>query len=331
MTQPINISVIIPAYLRDRETADCINYVIKSKSKQYAFFFEFVVVDDSPNNDTKDAVHKITYGQNSLRYIRLRRHTGIGEKRNIAIAKAKNELLLLADSDIEVSEDAVDRLVAYMENNPTIARITGQSIFTNDTIDRPTKWDRFHTIGDAVYAEGIFGRYELLYKGSFIAAGGYDPLFAFRGEGTDISIRYWRAGFPLGYCSEARVTHNEKAKASATRSRIDGITEMYRSLQIICFKYGVGDPESSTNFINSHLERNAAYGSSTEFYSIIAASKSYSWVAENYGKLLKRVKREPKEYDFKPFDVFTNRDLLSKCINSAELKIRPFYKKVFPN
>lgn len=328
----IEASVVIATYKRPKETAYCLKLLGESQFLGDKFTLEVIVIDSSPDNLTKKAIESLREKFN-LNYIKLRQKTLPGKAKNIAIKKAENELIIILDSDIEVKPGTIWQMIEYLKTHLKVARMTGKSIFASGNkkggVDRPTKWDRKVTEKDAVFIEGIYGRYEAFYKSAFLKVGGYDLIFGACGEGTDLSVRFWRAGFPLGIDENIVAYHNTEAPESLRRADPDRMATMYRSLFLVAYKYDVGDIELSPNFVKSNQERCAAYGDTIEFYAIVSAARSIEWFKNHYNEVIKSKKSIPTEYDFKPFDVFSNKRLLFQCLKQAREKIWPFYQKVF--
>lgn len=328
----IKVSVVIATYKRPNETQKCLDLLDKSEGLNRDYQLEVLVIDSSPDILTKTAIYKSTC-KFDVKYIKLKKKTLPGEARTLAIKKANDELIIILDSDIEVKNDTILKMIQYMKNHPLVARMTGKSIFSSGEkkgqVDRPTKWDRIYKQGDISFIEGIYGRYEIFYKAPFLNINGYDEIFGACGEGTDISVRFWRAGYPLALDDTIIAHHNSEAPESLRRSDPDRMTSMYRSLFLVAYKYDVSDFSQSRHFIETHQERKAAYGEQTEFHAIVSAARSIEWFKKNYGKLINSKKNIPKIYDFKPFDIFTNQELLKRCLSDSKKRIEPFYQKAF--
>lgn len=330
----IRVSVVIATYKRPKETAYCLELLQKSQFLGDKFNLEVIVVDSSPDNLTENSIEGFRE-EFDLNYIKLRKKTLPGEARNMAIKKTKYELVIILDSDIEIKPETIWQMIEYLKTHPRVARMTGKSIFASGSkkgeVDRPTKWDRKVTEKGTVFIEGIYGRYEAFYKSAFLKIGGYDLIFGACGEGTDISIRFWRAGFPLGIDENIVAYHNTEAPESLRRTDADRMTAMYRSLFLVAYKYDVGDIKLSPNFIKSNQERYTAYGESIEFHSIVSVARSIEWFKDNYQKLVDSKKHIPQDFDFKPFDIFTNISVLKDCLNQAKNNIKASYDKTFGN
>lgn len=330
----IKASVIIPTYKRPDETKHCLDLICRSKGINKDYLLEVIVIDSSPDKTT---FNKLKSFRSTLefKYYHLAQQTLPGKARNFGVQKANYELIISMDSDIEVADNTVPLIISYMRDHPKVARMTGKSIFSSGDkkgeIDRPTKWDRIHKANNTDYIEGIYGRYECFYRSAFLSVQGYDEIFEYCGEGTDISIKFWRKGFPLAFSDKMIAYHNSDAPGSLRRATPDRIAKMYLSLFLIAYKYGSDDIElgKSKNFINSQKERQAVYGDTLEFRSIVSAAKSFEWIAKNISLIKKSKDEIPNKYDFKPFEIFSEKTMLDKCIRNAEKEISSYYKSVF--
>jgi len=83
---------------------------------------EWIIVEDSddPNEDASDRVVQV--GLNAaplqLAYMPLEKKTEIGQKRNLGIERAKNEIILMMDDDDHLPETALRRRVAWLIKSP---------------------------------------------------------------------------------------------------------------------------------------------------------------------------------------------------------------------
>lgn len=83
---------------------------------------EWIIVEDSddPNEDASDRVVQV--GLNAaplqLAYMPLEKKTEIGQKRNLGIERAKNDIILMMDDDDHLPETSLRRRVAWLTKSP---------------------------------------------------------------------------------------------------------------------------------------------------------------------------------------------------------------------
>ena len=114
------ISIITLLYNR-RKFFDlaCHNIMLSDYPKDK---IEWIIVEDSddPNEDASDRVVQV--GLNAaplqLAYMPLEKKTPIGQKRNLGIEKAKNDIILMMDDDDHLPETAIRRRVAWLIKSP---------------------------------------------------------------------------------------------------------------------------------------------------------------------------------------------------------------------
>ena len=328
----INVSVIIPTYKRTQETLKCVDLLSKSTGLNEDLLMEILVFDSSPTSELEAMLNRFDE-MLKINYLHTADQTLPGRARNIAVEKASNELIISLDSDIEFKRETAQGLISFMRNHPRVARATGVTKFSSGEKkgkkDRPTKWDRIYRKYDTNFIEGIYGRYEIFYKTAFQNINGYDEIFEFCGEGTDISVRFWRDGYPLAIAKDVLAYHNSEAPESLRRSVSDKMQKMYLSLFLVAYKYDVTDINKSLNFVYSHREREKAYGDTLEFHSVVSAAKAFEWIRNNYVEIEKSKKKIPNLFDFKPFDVFTDEYLINECLEKSKNKLNPLWERVF--
>lgn len=327
----IEAIAIVPTYRRPQETARCLESLLGSEFLGTEFLLETIVVDSSPDDLTWDAIKQFQ-SELRLRYIKLAKQTMPGEARNLAVEAAGNELIVSIDSDMEVLPSTVWRMITYLRDHPQVARLTGLSVFSSGgrqgQIDCPGKLDRIHEAYGTAFSEGVYGRFEAFYRSAFLELGGYDPLFIPWGEGTELSVRFWRAGLPLGFVKESVAYHNVAAPFGLTRDNPEPAAARHRTLFLLACKYDLDHAAQSHHFGEICRDWIANYGV-TAIQSVIWAAKSAAWFAENSGRLSEATGLIPQQFDFKPFDVFTERELLAECLNQAQERISPFHQRAF--
>ena len=315
----IKYSIITPTYENPAELKIFLDSLTKA---QKPGDFELIIVDDSRDDSVKKVI--VEYTSLPIRYIKLKKYTFLCQKKNLGAKKAKNEIIIFMDSDLTVNANAITLLIETMKNNPDIAMFAGKVMQDGRQL-QPTKNDRILPKGSIHISEVQYGVFQATYKSIFNKVGGFDSIFEAHGEGSDLSIRYWRAGFPLGRNLSVIVHHPAFKPERILTSRIK---QVYKTLLLIAYKYDIA-PELSPHLIEMYQERKAVYGETGEFNALFSFGSYFDWMNEKYSAIAKSKKNVPNSFDFKPFDVFSNQKALDKCLKGSVEKIKPAYLKIF--
>ena len=208
------LSIIIPAYKRAKQVRKTLELIYKSNGWKKRYIPEDIISDASPDDSVKKIIPKFV---NPAPIYHRPDKPGIAASKNSAMKRTNFEIIIICDSDMEVEFDTLINTLTYLKGHPTAAMVSGQIIWKggqkSGELDRPRKEDRIKTVDGTDYIEAIYSRFFATYKSLFWQARGYDEeIFNMRGEGSDLSIKYWRSGFPLAYTDRIRVHHVHEAE-----------------------------------------------------------------------------------------------------------------------
>lgn len=324
------VSIIIPTFKRVAQTDKTLTLLYKSLGWNKEFIPEVLIADSTPDEQIKNLVAEFNHP--TPLYVRPQ-NPGIAANKNAGAKTAKNELLIFCDSDMEVESDTLINTLIYLKEHKAAAMVGGQVIWRggekDGQLDRPRKEDRMEKIEDTVYVEAIYSRYMATYKSIFWEVGGYDEeLFNMRGEGSDLSIKYWRSGLPLAYSEKIKVHHVHEVEATATRHINYPERGIIKDLIQLGFKYGLGR-EESPNFAKTLNWLTEQCGDADKYIIIESIVELLPYFWENREKIEKSRNNIPNNYDFKFLDVFTKRELFLDCIKKAEERIISARKRAF--
>lgn len=135
----MDLSIIIPSY----NTKDLLDRCLSSITNSLRFrplTYEVIVVDNASSDGTKELLNK-----KYTRVIKIfnRENVGYGRANNQGIRKAKGSYILLLNSDIEVLNSGIERLVAFGMSRPT--SFVGGKLFNEDTSPQPS-CGQFYTL-----------------------------------------------------------------------------------------------------------------------------------------------------------------------------------------
>lgn len=118
------ISVVVPAYNESRYIPDCLESLVRQKTRQE---FEVIVVDNGSTDDTAAAAGRFKK-QLNLRIIH-EPTKGRGDARRAGFAAARGDIILSTDSDTIVPADWIDRLSRDLVNGTFRATTGGCYIY----------------------------------------------------------------------------------------------------------------------------------------------------------------------------------------------------------
>lgn len=323
----VKVSVVIPTYKRVEQTIKTLDLLLKSGQKS-KLEVEYIVSDSTEDDSLKNSLishfkDKVLYTKNPKR--------GIASGKNQGTKVATGSTIIFCDSDIEVLENTIDLTIKVMRENPTAAGLGGQVIWKggekDGQIDAPHSHDRTKQIGNTVYLEAIYSRYFATYREIFLKVGCYDDeVFNMRGEGSDLSARYWRAGFPLVYSPNIKVNHIYDVPDSAALRIVNPSFAIAKDLLLLGYKYNLFDGGRYKNFENTIIANFKSYNDEG-YYNILAGIGDHFDFINKAKPILDRQKKEMKPvYGFKFLEVFSNENLFKECIEKAASRIQDIIK-----
>ncbi len=326
----MQISVIVPCFKRIGQTVKSFDLVFKSKGINTEFGLELIAADSTPTNELYLAL-KNEFGEKII-YTRPQK-PGIAANKNQGAKIAKGEVLIFCDSDIEVEENTLISTISAFKKHEKAAAIGGQVIWRGGSKggsrDRPREEDRMLNIEGTTFIEALYSRYFATYKKVFLDVGGYDEkVFNMRGEGSDLSIRFWRAGYPLVYEETIIVHHVHDVPDSAALRTGRPEFGIAKDLLLLGYKYDILD-EKYKNFMNTVVANFKQFGDGGYFRIIEGIGNHLDFIAKIKAIIDREKKQMKPVYDFKFLEVFSQKELFEACINKASKKLENIRKSIF--
>lgn len=325
-----NFSVVIPTFRRKKQTIKTIDLILKSKGLNKEFNLEAIVADSSPDNELKNAL--VDKFGSKIVYTRPQR-PGIAANKNQGAKIAHHPILIFCDSDIEVEKWTIFNTLKALERHETAAAIGGQVIWhggaKDGKYDRPRTEDRMVEIKETIYIEALYSRYFVTYRKVFFDVGGYDKeVFNMRGEGADLSARYWRAGYPLIYEPSIVVQHIHQVEGGIIRGTSHPEWGIAKDLLLFAYKYDILADEDE-NFAQT-VAANFKQFDDRGYYRIVQGiGKNLDFIEEAKPIIDRQKKKMKPLYDFKFLEVFSKKKLFEKCIREAKKRLVKTRKEAF--
>lgn len=223
------------------------------------------VVDNASRDDSVALVRR-EFPQ--VRLIVNERNSGFAAGNNLAlhaiIGDTASDYVMLLNNDTVVESDALDRLIDYMETQPTVGAVGPKVLLLDGTLDAacrrsfPTPSVSFYRMTglSRIFPRSPrFGRYNLSYLDpdlqtevdSLVGAamlvrtavvrevGVLDEAFFMYGEDVDWCYRIKAVGWRIVYLPQAVIHHHKRA--ASTRRAIPSIRAFYDAMRIFHRKH----------------------------------------------------------------------------------------------
>jgi len=234
----MDVSIIIVNWNGRDLLAKCIESIIKHPPSAP---YEIVVVDNASTDGSVEwlrAAHSDgRLKETNLKLIENAENVGFGRANNIAFSQTKARMLLLLNSDTEVKEGTIDRLVEALKSNEKVGGC-GPKLLNTDGSLQPSVcrnpfgvWEILvaglrlsYMLPRRLCAELLLGPYWdhsrrrkvrvlpgaaiLLRREVIDSVGGFDEEFHFYGEDIELCFRIINSGWELLFEPGAQVVHH---------------------------------------------------------------------------------------------------------------------------
>lgn len=206
------VSVVIPTRNRGRSVVDTVASILANTNPS----FELLVIDQSTNDDTRQALAPFQ-SDPRLRYIPYEAR-GTGRSRNLGLQKACGEYVLYTDDDCIVPPDWIDRMRAVLDTHPRAGVVfcdvaagayDSTQGFTPEYRIQNTRLIKhpLHFLGGIGIGAGMALRREVIRS-----IGGFDinmgpGSICFSAEDHDVALRAVFNGWWVVHTPETCVTH----------------------------------------------------------------------------------------------------------------------------
>jgi glycosyltransferase involved in cell wall biosynthesis len=324
------VSVIVPAFKRVDQTLRTLDLLLSSHGVGSSFELEIILADSSPDTALQDAV--ASKFCEKIIYIKPDK-PGIAANKNAGAKAAHHPILIFCDSDMEVEDNALLEITGALQIH-TKAAMVGATVLwrtgPNDgQKDRPRIEDRMFIKDDTKFTESIYSRFFATYKDIFWSVGGYDEdVFNMRGEGSDLSIRYWRAGLPLAY-EESVIVHHVFDVPDAAAVRVEHAEwGVAKDLLLLGYKYDMFN-DGFKNFPATVDIDFSPLGAEGYYRMLQGIGKNFDMIVSSKPFLDAFRAKDHPAYDFKFLEVFSNAGMLDSCIGEAELRLKEVRESAF--
>lgn len=231
-------SILIITYGREKELFETLNCLNKYKKDD----LEVLILDNNKTNILEERIKEIFIESKNivLKYFNDGKNYGVALGRNYLIEKAKGEILITLDDDIEIEEDInnfIEKVEQYFNNNKNIGCLAFNII---------NFYSRQHLRHEIPHGNKKLNFEENLYTYYFIGAGhaikkevykkvGLYPndLGKYGGEERDLSFRILEQGYDILYTADLKIYH----KVSQNGRLKEETYNRYRNQLVVLNRY----------------------------------------------------------------------------------------------
>lgn len=123
----MELSIIILNYKTKDLTINCINTLVSQYKKELDDNkFEIIVVDNASNDGSFEAISNLTSSTSNFNVIKSNENLGFGNGCNFGAKSAKGEFLLFLNSDTEIKDQGLLKMINFFSENKNIGVLGGK-------------------------------------------------------------------------------------------------------------------------------------------------------------------------------------------------------------
>ena len=226
---------------------------------------DIILVDNGSTDKTLEIINSVQVTiPHTLEIIKFDKNMGTTVSRNAAIQKLAThdiDYYCILDSDTIVNEDAMSKMIRYLDNNPDCGIVGPRMVTSNNVVQIsgrcfPTVTEKFckavplkcvQAIGEAkeelVPKNVVVGAYSVDYlmsacwmisKNVIDSVGLLDEKIFYAPEDVEYCIRVWKKGYEVVYYPEAQIIHEwqrlskKKLFSKMNYEHIKGLAYMFK-------------------------------------------------------------------------------------------------------
>ncbi len=200
--------------------------------------FEIIISDDC---STDQSVNYLKQHFPGISVIKNEKNSGFSVTINRGISQSKNELVLLLNSDVKLTENYFKTQLRYFEMPDTFG-VMGKIVgWNDDLVQDGAKYPKFEGFKlktssnylpqngqvNPIYSMYLSGANALVDREKLLQLNGFDELFSpFYMEDVDLSMRAWRLGWKCYFEPDA-VCRHRTSTSIRSKNRKDFIRQIY--------------------------------------------------------------------------------------------------------
>jgi len=273
--KPPKVSVLMPLY---NTPSDHLKEAINSILSQTFSDFEYLIINDSPDNHELDKIVK-SYDDQRIIYLKNPNNLGLEESTNKLIDQARGEYLAIFDHDDISLPNRLQKEVDYLDKHPKVGLVSAQFkvfgetnwISNNPVEDNEIKLELAKTScvshTSAMIRKSVLNKHNIRYEKKFFPAASYrlvtrlalvtdahnlpDVLLHYRMDGSNTSLKHSKKRTAAR--EEIRLEYEEDMKSTQLKQifKFDSVEVLGNSRNQDKGRYYKAKRGSETFFVKS--------------------------------------------------------------------------------
>jgi len=262
------LTIIIVTWNTREMTRVCLQSIQRVDPDQA---WDIVVVDNASRDGTAEMV-RVEFPR--VRLIVNRENLGFGRANNLALRRVDTDYALLLNSDAELTANAVNECLRFMEVHPDVAVAGGQLIYPDGRLQNsiapfpsllteltnksllqmlfPRKFPgKRLRIEGPLEVDSVIGAAMILRVAAVSSVGFFDEDYFFFLEETDLCFRLRQNGWKVFFLPHARFIHHQGRSVAQAKARAR--VEYQRSL-ILFFEKNYGPARAKVVKVHGYLK-----------------------------------------------------------------------------
>jgi len=225
----LDVSFIILTWNSAPHIARCITSIFRNFNANM-LAIEIFIIDNGSCDNTKNIIKDLQQlHPDTIKPIFLKENTGTTSSRNLGLKQATGKYLVVLDSDVEVAEGSIEKLIKILESDKSFGLIVPKLLYPSGKLQKST--DNFPTISTKIIRyfflkiqENILNNsgyndklievdyaisaFWVFRKKIIQEVGLLDENIFYAPEDVDYCLRIWKKGYKVIYAPMVSSVHN---------------------------------------------------------------------------------------------------------------------------
>lgn len=187
------VSLLIANYNNGSFFKDCFDSILAQSYSNW----EVIVVDDCSSDESLKIIQQIVKGDHRVRICSNDINMGVGHTKNRAVHESSGELCAFLDPDDSIEPDAIQKMVAVFQSNPSLVLVHSSFNICNDRLQQIGKYEQAKPVDSKdpyfLNLDGSITHFAMFSREAYLSSTGIDTYMK-RAVDQDLYLKLCEAG-----------------------------------------------------------------------------------------------------------------------------------------